>query len=66
MKTDPLVLKVVQRDALGRVRTLEILYDHETVDVSDPANREFLVVHIERGVLKHVNARAPSDKPKGN
>lgn len=66
VKTDPVVLKVVQRDALGRVRTLEILYDHETVDVRDPSNREFLIAHIERGVLKHVNANPPSKKPTGN
>lgn len=66
MKTDPLLLKITGRDELGRVRTLEVVYDHETVNVADPANREFLVVHIERGILKHVNSRPAFSKPGGN
>ena len=52
---DAVVLKVVQRDGLGRVRTVEVLYDHETVDVSIESNREFLVVYLAKGVLKKSN-----------
>ncbi len=67
MKTEPLLLKIVSRDDLGRVRTLEVVYDHERVDVSDPANREFLIANIERGVMKAVNSKSRTPtKNNGN
>lgn len=59
---EPTVLKITGRDGLGRVRTLELVYDHETVDVSNPANREFLVVFIERGLLKKLNGSTTKGK----
>jgi hypothetical protein len=60
---DLVLLKITSRDDLGRVRGLEIVYDHETVDVSNPANREFLTAFMERGVLKAVNARGLKSTP---
>lgn len=51
---EPMVLKVTGHDGLGRPRSLEILYDHETVDVSNPLNREFLVAYMPKGVLKKI------------
>lgn len=59
---EPAVLKITGRDGLGRVRTLELVYDHETVDVSNPANREFLVVFLERGLLKKLNSSTTKGK----
>ena len=51
---EPLVLKITGRDELGRVRHLEVLYDHERVDVSNPLNREFVIAHVPRGLMKQL------------
>lgn len=45
MKAMVVVVGIIrERDVLGRPRKLEMLYDEEAVDVSDPANREFVTV----------------------
>lgn len=61
-KTEQVLLKVVTRDDFGRVRALEVVYDEEKVDVSDPNNREFIVLYCERGLMKKVNASKPMPK----
>lgn len=58
---DAVLMKIKGRDAFGRVKDCEIIYDDESVDISDPANRQFLVVGIEKGVLETVN-RPPKAK----
>lgn len=54
---EQVVFKLVARDDLGRVRHFEILYDHESVDLTNEANREFLIAWLPRGVLQKVNAQ---------
>lgn len=46
-KMKVMLLKVVSHDELGRPRKLEAIYDEETVDVSNPANREFITALVE-------------------
>lgn len=52
---EPVLTKVVSRDDLGRVRSLEVVYDHETVDLRDPANREFIIFWLEKGLMQKLN-----------
>lgn len=55
-RLEPVLTKVTGRDDLGRVRTLEVVYDHETVDLTDPNSREFIIFYLEAGLLKKMNA----------
>lgn len=48
----PIVLIVRTRDSQGRPLMLEALYEEQTVDVSNPLNREFLIVFGEPGSWK--------------
>jgi hypothetical protein len=50
-KMKVMLLKVVTHDELGRPRKLEAVYDEETVDVSDPKNREFITALVEPQVV---------------
>ena len=43
----PVVLIVRTRDAQGRPLMLEALHEEQSVDVSNPLNREFLIVFGE-------------------
>lgn len=61
---EPVVTKVVSRDGFGRIRQLEVVYDHETVDLRDPANREFVIFWLEKGLLPKLNT--PKKKPEGS
>jgi len=41
------VLQVKSRDSFGRPKAVEFVHDDDTVDLSDPGNREFITALIE-------------------
>lgn len=55
---DVVLFKIVARDELGRVRHVEVVYDHESVDLRDPNNREFMTAFVERGLMARLNGAA--------
>lgn len=46
-KVRPVVMIIRSHDEKGRPRYLEACYDEQTVNVSDPFNREMLVAFVE-------------------
>lgn len=48
----PIVLAVRTRDAEGRPAMLEAVHEDQTIDVSNPLNREFLIVFGEPDLWK--------------
>lgn len=59
----PIVLKVLTRDAQGRPSVLEVVHEEQTVDVSNPLNREFLIVFGEPDLWRIVARRDAGVKP---
>lgn len=53
------VLKVNSKDALSRPKEVTMIYDEESVDVSDPKNREFITVMVDPKLV------APKTKARG-
>lgn len=47
-----LLMLVRSKDALGRPKKVELIYDEEKVDVSNPENREFVTALGEDAVFR--------------
>lgn len=51
MKRMMVLLMIVRsRDSLGRPKKVELVYDEETVDVSNPENRDFVTAYGDETV----------------